>query len=89
MSSLNIKSKEAHRLAAKLAKATGESMTKAVTQALKERLERVSTESAEVAPEEMAMKWVAIGKEIASRLKEPYKSMDHADLLYDEMGLPK
>ena len=38
--SLNIKSREAHELAAELARLTGESMTKAVTEALRERLER-------------------------------------------------
>ncbi|HEX5078287.1 MAG TPA: type II toxin-antitoxin system VapB family antitoxin, partial [Geminicoccaceae bacterium] len=38
--SLNIKSAEAHELAAELARLTGESMTKAVTEALRERLER-------------------------------------------------
>jgi hypothetical protein len=38
--SLNIKSPEAHELAAELARLTGESMTKAVTEAIRERLER-------------------------------------------------
>ena len=38
--SLNIKSQEAHELAAELADLTGESMTKAVTEAIRERLER-------------------------------------------------
>jgi antitoxin VapB len=39
--SLNIKSLEADRLARDLAKATGESITTAITLALQERLERV------------------------------------------------
>ena len=39
--SLNIKDPEAHRLAQTLAKETGESMTHAVTEALRERLQRV------------------------------------------------
>ena len=38
--SLNIKNEETHRLAAQLAELTGETMTTAVTLALKERLER-------------------------------------------------
>jgi len=38
---LNIKSEETHRLAARLAKLTGETMTGAVTTALRERIERV------------------------------------------------
>jgi hypothetical protein len=36
--SLNIKNPEAHELAAELARLTGESMTKAVTEAIRERL---------------------------------------------------
>ena len=32
---------------------------------------------------------LAIGLECAERLKEPYRSIDHGDLLYDERGLPK
>jgi antitoxin VapB len=39
--SLNIKNPEAHALAARLAKKTGETLTDAVTTALRERLERV------------------------------------------------
>jgi antitoxin VapB len=31
----------------------------------------------------------AIGKDCAARLKEPFRSADHADLLYDEHGLPR
>ena len=30
-----------------------------------------------------------IGKDCTAHLKEPYKSGDHGDLLYDEQGLPK
>ena len=39
--SLNIKNPEAHALAARLAKKTGETLTEAVTIALRERLERL------------------------------------------------
>ena len=39
--SLNIKNPEAHALAARLAKKTGETLTDAVTIALRERLERL------------------------------------------------
>jgi len=43
--SLNIKNEEAHRLARELAKATGENMTVAVSEAIRERLERVRSNS--------------------------------------------
>jgi antitoxin VapB len=83
--SLNIKSEEAHRLARELARLTGESMTAAVTEAVRERLDRVRRKQAGG----LADRLLAIGKDCASRLKEPFRSVDHADLLYDERGLPR
>ncbi len=82
---LNIKNEEAHRLARQLATLTGESMTTAVKEALKERLERMRrTRRAS-----LATRLMLIGKDCAVRLKEPFKSVDHAELLYDERGLPR
>jgi len=83
--SLNIKNEEAHRLARELAGATGESMTGAVSEAIRERLERVRGNSSEG----MAERILKIGRECAAHLKEPYKSIDIDELLYDEKGLPK
>jgi len=83
---LNIKNDEAHRLAQELARETGESMTKAVTQALRERLEHVRQRKGKKG---LSKRLLAIAHECATHLKEPYKSIDHADLLYDERGLPK
>jgi len=82
---LNIKNPEAHRLAEELAKLTGESMTAAVTTAVRERLDRVRREQGA----SLADRLVAIGQDCAKRLKEPFRSTDHADLLYDERGLPR
>ena len=31
---------------------------------------------------------LAIGRDCAAHLKEPYRSVDHAELLYDNRGLP-
>jgi len=83
--SLNIKSEEAHRLARELARLTGESMTAAVTEAVRERLDRVRRGDAVG----LANRLVAIGKDCAVRLKEPFRTADHGDLLYDERGLPR
>jgi antitoxin VapB len=82
---LNIKSEETHRLAQELARLTGESMTAAVTEAVRERLDRVRRERAVG----LADRLLAIGKDCAARLKEPFSSADHGDLLYDERGLPR
>ncbi|HEV2359774.1 MAG TPA: type II toxin-antitoxin system VapB family antitoxin [bacterium] len=81
----NIKNDEAHRLAKKLAGLTGESMTAAVTEALRERLERVRREK----DGNLAERLLAIGKKTAAHLREPFRSADHAELLYDERGLPR
>jgi antitoxin VapB len=81
---LNIKDPEAHELARKLAEQTGETMTRAVTEALRERLARLARAQK---PEATAHDLLAIGRRCAATLKG--KLVDHASLLYDERGLPK
>ncbi|MFZ0760617.1 MAG: type II toxin-antitoxin system VapB family antitoxin [Candidatus Sulfotelmatobacter sp.] len=83
--SLNIKNEKTHRLVRQLARLTGESMTAAVEKAVRERLERVR----DTRNGGLAERLLKIGRECAPLWKEPYKSMDHGDLLYDEKGLPK
>jgi len=83
--SLNIKNEEAHRLAQQLARLTGESMSTAVTKAVRERLERVRRKHGTSKAERL----LQIGRECAAHLKEPFRSIDHGELLYDEKGLPK
>jgi antitoxin VapB len=83
--SLNIKNEKAHRQARELASLTGESMTVAVSEAIRERLERVRGN----AKQGLAERLLAIGRDCAAHLKEPYKSMDVDELLYDEKGMPK
>ncbi len=83
--SLNIKNKDAHKLARQLARLTGENMTQAVTKAVRERLQRVQSKHAA----KLSDRLLAIGRDCATRLKEPFRSADHGDLLYDEKGLPK
>lgn len=81
--SLNIKSREAHGLARELAAATGESMSGAVTEAIRERLERVRGRRG------MASRLLSIGTDCAAHLPEAVLRVDHGDLLYDERGLPR
>ncbi len=82
---MNIKNDEAQELARELAKLTGESMTAAVTEALRERLSEVRNKEGRG----LAERLLQIGKDCAAHLKEPYRSTEHGDLLYDEKGLPK
>lgn len=82
---LNIKSEETHRLVRELAKLTGESMTAAVTTAVRDRLDRMRRER-DIG---LADRLLAIGKDCAAHLREPFRSADHGDLLYDACGLPR
>jgi antitoxin VapB len=82
---LNIKNPEAHLMAKELSKLTGESMTTAVTIALRERLDRVRQQQGLGLTDRL----LAIGKDCAVRLKEPFRSADHGEILYDKRGLPR
>jgi antitoxin VapB len=87
--SMNIKNKDAHRLARQLARITGESLTGAVTEAVRERLKRVEDKRAGKLSGRLSDRLLEIGRDCSARLKEPFRSGDHGDLLYDEKGLPK
>lgn len=82
--SLNIKDPETHKLAELVAQETGETLTAAVTQALRERLQRVRRRSKRAI---ILASIHAISARSAAMLKGP--PIDHAELLYDENGLPK
>jgi antitoxin VapB len=82
---MNIKNEETQRLTQELAKLTGESMTAAVTEAVRERLDRVRSEH----EDGLADRLVKIGKDCAAHLQEPFRSVDHGELLYNERGLPR
>ena len=85
--SLNIKNPMAHTLARRLATLTGETLTEAVTTALSERLERIENVSA--IEDERFRKLKALVKDSRRLWREPYLSVDHGELLYDETGMPK
>lgn len=81
---LNIKDPEAHELARKIAEQTGETMTRAVTEALRERLARITRARP---PEATADDLLAIGRRCAATLQG--KPVDHGMLLDDASGVPK
>ena len=84
--SLNIKNDETRQLASEFARLTGETMTGAVTTALRERLER---EKHRCDANVLARELHAIGQRCASLLGPGPSAVEHGDLLYDEQGLPK
>lgn len=86
--SLNIKNEEAERLARQLAAATGESVTRAITVAVNERLDRLRDRDA-AATQRREARIREIAADAAGRWVEPYRSAAHGDLLYDEAGLPR
>lgn len=86
---VNIKNPEAERLARELAARTGENLTTAVTTALRERLERLQHTTPDAGSAERVEHILALSRDIAARLTEPWASQDHGDLLYDDTGLPR
>ena len=84
--SLNIKNEETCRLAGELARLTGETMTGAITVALRERLER---ERHERSVEARAQRLHAVAVRCAELLGPGPSAVEHGDVLYDARGLPR
>ncbi len=61
------------------------SPTTAVQEAVRERLNRIRHEQGI----DLAKRLSAIGRDCAAHLKEPYRTIDHAEMFYNELGLPK
>jgi antitoxin VapB len=83
MKSLNIKDPEAWRLATAIAERTGETLTRVVTESLRERYQRLPGDRRKASLEELQ----SIARRISAQINRPY--LDHSELLYDERGLPK
>ncbi|MGH9412571.1 MAG: type II toxin-antitoxin system VapB family antitoxin [Terriglobales bacterium] len=81
--SLNIKDPEAHRLAQAISRSTGESLTAAVIESLRQRYQQLDRHN----PQALAKDLRAIARRAAPHIKRPY--LDHAAFLYDDHGLPK
>jgi len=82
---LKVKNQEAVDLAHELARVTGETITTAVTVALRERLERAR----KVATVPLSERLLDIGRDTAPRLTESSRSEDSGELLHDDLGLPR
>jgi len=84
--SLNLKNPETEEIARKLARRTGETLTTAITVALKERLDRI--EKAKKA--EDRMEWLErITAQTAPLMNDGRSTKELFDELYDDAGLPK
>lgn len=83
---LSIRNEEACRLARDLARLTGETVTDAITVALRERLARAERRrdlDARVG------ELLAIGRRCGDSLQPGPSAVEHGDVLYDDDGLPK
>jgi antitoxin VapB len=85
--SLNIKNEETCRLVKELADETGVSMTAAVADAVRRRLDEVRAERGEGGPD--TERALALTAELRARLGPDYLATDFDALLYDERGLPR
>jgi antitoxin VapB len=79
---MNIKNEEAHRLAIQVASLYDETLTEAVTVALRERLARATAE-------DRFEKLRALAMEISARMPKGMTRESVDSMLYNEVGLPK
>jgi len=86
--SLNIKNVETYRLVKELADQTGESMTTAVTEAVRERLARIRAEHS-VDHDARIQRILDLAAAMRERAPAGYFDQDFDALLYDDNGLPK
>ncbi|MXY12273.1 MAG: protein transcription factor [Acidimicrobiaceae bacterium] len=84
--SINIKNEETCQLADELAQLTGDTMTGAITVALRERLQRERNQRSAQAT---VQRLLAIGEHCAAMMGDGPSAVEHGDLLYDDQGLPK
>lgn len=83
--STNLKNPTPRRWVTELAARTDETTTEAVTEAIQEKLR--PPESGRNTP--LSEHLLALGRDSAIFLREPYLSADHGHMLYDAAGLPK
>jgi hypothetical protein len=87
--SLNIKNEETVRLVRELAEELDVSMTAAIADAVRARLEQVRKAQEDDDFDRDIERGLAIAAEMRELMGEEYLSQDFDAILYDEMGLPK
>jgi antitoxin VapB len=83
---LSIKDEETDQLARAVSAATGETITEAVRNALRARLDSLTRQENRNAKIEAMRR---IGRDVGAHMRPPLSCTDHGELLYDEHGLPK
>ena len=85
--SLNIKNEETVRLVRELARELDVSMTAAIADAVRARLDQVRAGQDE--RDDYVERVLAVWGEMGDRLGKQYLEQDFDELLYDDRGLPK
>jgi hypothetical protein len=85
--SLNIKNEETVRLVRELAAELDVSMTAAIADAVRARLDQLR--AVEPEPAFDVDEFLAFARELGNRIGHDYLEQDLDELLYDEKGLPK
>ena len=85
---LNIKDETVHRQAKRLAAVTGHSITRAVGEAIDEKLVRLER-AAPPRPVRSGDAILALARQVGALMPPDMTSADHAALLYGPDGLPK
>lgn len=81
--SMNIKNPETQALAQELAALTGETLTGAITTAVRERRDRLVAQR-----DDRIARMRAISEDCAGRIPADLRATPHGDLLYGPDGLP-
>jgi hypothetical protein len=89
--SVNIKNAETTRMIRELAALEGVSLVVAITEAVREKLEKEKAEREAAAKPKKSRSELLMefAKEYTARVKDPIHSWEIDSLLYDEDGLPK
>lgn len=85
---LNIKNPETYRLVKELADATGQTMTGAVTEAVRQQLEQLRSAGDDDVETRLA-RLLELAGEIRRGAPVGYFDQDFDSLLYDDTGLPR
>ena len=83
---ISIKNEEVSRHAVELAKATGESITEAVGQAIEEKLGRIQRQ---LGRKGIGAKLMALSEKCIQNAPENWRTFDYEAELYDERGMPR
>lgn len=85
--SVNVKNPETERLVRELVARTGETVTAAITESVRQRLAQLDDADTHALDDRLRA-LNALSQDAAPRWTIPYGAADHGAMLYDDHGLP-